>query len=643
MSTVGRPGRCEAEARGDGRRRQARRRLPSDRLAGDQLEPAGPARDPRARAGGHAEARLPAELGGPRARDGPLEDARRRQLRHDPLRPGLDALRASSAPRTRPATSSASSACWTLDRRLVLDAVERLRSQGVEGILVIAPQTRGRALRAPAPGRPAGRRRRGRPGARAFRVVAVDQVAGAAARDPAPARARPPRRVWHLAGPADWLEAQQRVAGWRAAPRRRPAPSRRRRSSATGARGSGYELGRSLAANRDVTAVFVANDQMALGLLRALHEAGRAVPGDVSVVGFDDIPEAAFFTPPLTTVRQDFTEVGPAQLRPAARRDRARRALAARVTVPPELIVRASTAPHRAMSATAFAVSRSCERNTRDMTRRRASSSASTSARSPAARVVVRASDGAELGTAVHDTARRHRADAARRPASSCRRAGRCRTPRTTVDVLRHAVPAAVARGGRRPGDVVGIATDFTACTPLPVAPRRHAAVRARRVRRPPARVPEALEAPRRAGAGRPHQRARGRARRAVARALRRPDLLGVGVRQGAAGARGGPRGLRRDRALDRGRRLDRLAALRRRDAQRLHGRLQGHLPGRRATRRDDYLRALNPDFADFVRDKLEHPLSPLGGRAGGLTAEAAGWTGLPEGSRWPSATSTPT
>jgi DNA-binding LacI/PurR family transcriptional regulator len=49
---------------------------------------------------------------------------------------------------------------------------------------------------------------------------------------------------------------------------------------------------------------------MALGLVRALAEQGRRVPEDVSVVGFDDIPEAAYFLPPLTTVRQDFGELG---------------------------------------------------------------------------------------------------------------------------------------------------------------------------------------------------------------------------------------------------------------------------------------------------------------------------------------------
>ncbi len=69
-------------------------------------------------------------------------------------------------------------------------------------------------------------------------------------------------------------------------------------------------MGSQLIEQPDVTAIFVANDQMALGLLRALHERGHDVPGDISLVGFDDIPESEFFTPPLTTVRQDFNEMG---------------------------------------------------------------------------------------------------------------------------------------------------------------------------------------------------------------------------------------------------------------------------------------------------------------------------------------------
>jgi DNA-binding LacI/PurR family transcriptional regulator len=106
---------------------------------------------------------------------------------------------------------------------------------------------------------------------------------------------------------------------------------------------AGYEAGLVLAADRSVTAVFTANDQMALGVMRALHEAGRRIPGDVSVVGFDDMPESANFWPPLTTVRQHFDRVGVAAIRaiiaeiegePFEKRD----------LVPTELIVRASTA-----------------------------------------------------------------------------------------------------------------------------------------------------------------------------------------------------------------------------------------------------------------------------------------------------------
>ncbi len=73
---------------------------------------------------------------------------------------------------------------------------------------------------------------------------------------------------------------------------------------------SGYRIGLALADEPGCTAVFAANDQIALGLLRALHEKGRGVPRDISVVGFDDIPDCVSHIPPLTTIHQDFTEVG---------------------------------------------------------------------------------------------------------------------------------------------------------------------------------------------------------------------------------------------------------------------------------------------------------------------------------------------
>ncbi|WP_105565635.1 LacI family DNA-binding transcriptional regulator [Microbacterium halophytorum] len=115
--------------------------------------------------------------------------------------------------------------------------------------------------------------------------------------------------VWHLAGPAESRPGARRIAGWRAglADAGVEAPPVIHGDWSVW---SGYELGRELAARPDVTAVFCANDQMALGLYRALGEAGRSVPGDVSVIGFDDTADARGYAPALTSVHHDFGEVG---------------------------------------------------------------------------------------------------------------------------------------------------------------------------------------------------------------------------------------------------------------------------------------------------------------------------------------------
>jgi len=116
-------------------------------------------------------------------------------------------------------------------------------------------------------------------------------------------------RIAHITGPLVWVEAEMRRHGWRAAHRARgvePGPELVGDWSAQ----SGYDAGRRIAADPDITAVFTANDAMALGLLRALHEAGRRVPDEVSVVGFDGIPDGAFYWPGLTTVNQDFADLG---------------------------------------------------------------------------------------------------------------------------------------------------------------------------------------------------------------------------------------------------------------------------------------------------------------------------------------------
>ncbi|MFF7176952.1 substrate-binding domain-containing protein [Streptomyces sp. NPDC008121] len=117
------------------------------------------------------------------------------------------------------------------------------------------------------------------------------------------------RTVWHVAGPEGSTAARHRAAAWEEALRRagRPIPPPLR---GDGTAGSGHTAGLRLAHEPDCTAVFAADDQMALGVLRALHESGRRVPEDVSVVGFGDIPTAGSLIPPLTTIRVDRAALG---------------------------------------------------------------------------------------------------------------------------------------------------------------------------------------------------------------------------------------------------------------------------------------------------------------------------------------------
>ncbi len=231
-----------------------------------------------------------------------------------------------------------------LDRGSMLDTVDRFLGQGIEGIIVIATQDT--AVAALAHVRPEVPLVAVGCGTRAsVTSVAIDNVAGAAAATRY-LLSQGHQTVYHVAGPVSCLDAKERLDGWqqviRAAGGREPAVLAGDWSAS-----SGYEMGRRLAGEPGLTAIFCGNDTMALGVIRALVERGLRVPEDVSVTGFDDVPEAGFFLPPLTTVRQDFGEVGRQALRTLV--DRMSGAIPAgfRVRVAPELIVRASVAgPH---------------------------------------------------------------------------------------------------------------------------------------------------------------------------------------------------------------------------------------------------------------------------------------------------------
>ena len=229
------------------------------------------------------------------------------------------------------------------DNESIAASLDHLVAQAVEGLVVIAPQVRVfDALRQLAPTIPVVTL--DSTASDATTSLSVDQIAGArlATRHLIDLGHRD---ILHLAGPQDWIEAEARMRGFleevRAADLSTLPPL-----LGDWTADFGYRAGRELLGYWDFTAVFAGNDQMALGLLHAIREAGLDVPGDISVVGFDDVPEAKHFWPPLTTIRQDFVELGrravalllgELQETPGAERPQLR----------PELIVRGSTGPPR--------------------------------------------------------------------------------------------------------------------------------------------------------------------------------------------------------------------------------------------------------------------------------------------------------
>jgi DNA-binding LacI/PurR family transcriptional regulator len=228
-----------------------------------------------------------------------------------------------------------------INRDAILDAVRLFLDQSVDGIVVIVPHLATMAALAELPiGVPVVAV--GPEGNTAVGGVRVDQRKGAelAVRH---LIGQGHTRIGHIAGPQDWIDAVSRADGWRSTLEAAGLDADLLIEGDWSA-GSGYKIGRRVAADRRATAFFVSNDQMALGVLRALNEAGLEVPRDVSLVGFDDQPESGYFSPPLTVVRQDFEELGrrcmDMMLAVLGGEDGPRT-----LVVEPELVLRSSTAP----------------------------------------------------------------------------------------------------------------------------------------------------------------------------------------------------------------------------------------------------------------------------------------------------------
>jgi DNA-binding LacI/PurR family transcriptional regulator len=192
------------------------------------------------------------------------------------------------------------------DDASVRAALASLLAQSVEGVVIIGPQQAAEALTSMAPGLPYVLLRSAGTGDEA--ALRVDETAGARLAtshllDLGHAA------VGHIAGPRDWIEAQARQQGFQDELRSRRRPVSLVVPGDWTADGA-YRTGLTLLQRWDATAYFCSNDATAIGLLHAARDLGIDVPGEVSIVGYDDIPEAAHVAPPLTTVRQDFAELG---------------------------------------------------------------------------------------------------------------------------------------------------------------------------------------------------------------------------------------------------------------------------------------------------------------------------------------------
>ncbi|MGO1848453.1 MULTISPECIES: LacI family DNA-binding transcriptional regulator [unclassified Microbacterium] len=223
------------------------------------------------------------------------------------------------------------------------EAIEHLTAQGIDALCVVAPRSSSLATIRKIPiGVPVLVVKPDKDPA--FLTISVDQQQGTVlAVDHLVSLGH--RDILHLAGPLDWLDARARERAFHA---RAKEWGIRQRPIVVGdwSADFAYDYAKGLRELPEFTAVFAANDDMAVGLVHGLHDRGFSVPGDISVIGFDDISLAAHVLPPLTTVHQNFHSLGVSAV------DMLRAAIEEReiphvTRIPADLVVRSSTAAPR--------------------------------------------------------------------------------------------------------------------------------------------------------------------------------------------------------------------------------------------------------------------------------------------------------
>jgi len=226
------------------------------------------------------------------------------------------------------------------DRESIISGIKELMNDGVDGIVIIAPQVSGAQELSDVVGTFPAVLVENESSA-SLPSVNVDQLYGAYEVTKHLVNLGH-KFIAHISGPKDWYESGKRLQGFKKAVKEKKLDDSLVWEGDWSS-SSGYNAAKKILKNQKITAIFAGNDAMALGALKAVSEAGLQVPADISLVGFDDLPESPFFTPSLTTARQDFHEVGEqalAILLGLINKKKARM----NVAIKPEILIRDSTA-----------------------------------------------------------------------------------------------------------------------------------------------------------------------------------------------------------------------------------------------------------------------------------------------------------